>query len=367
MNDAPGVAYVMPVLNEEQYVERAVASIQAQDYPGPAEIVLVLGASTDRTDDIVAGLAANDRRIRTVRNPHSDVPSGLNRAIRSATQPVIVRADAHTELPADYTRRAVRTLLMTGAANVGGVMVARGRPGLQAAVAKAYNSRWGLGGGAYHRAGAPAGPAESAFLGVMRVDALREVGYFDPTLRRGQDWELNYRLRKAGHLVWLDPTLRVGYRPRSSLGALWRQMHATGIWRGEIVRRHREGNSARYFAPPTLVVATVLAAMLAPVVGFGALTWVGRLAALGPAAYLGVLALVSAQSSGTVRDRLRLALVLATMHYAWGTGFLQGILRGARGAVDTSRVAARATGYAPERDMLAEPSAVIAGEMADTS
>jgi glycosyltransferase involved in cell wall biosynthesis len=328
----------MPVLNEESYVERAIASIQAQDYAGAAEIILVLGVSTDRTDDVVARLAEEDARIRTIRNPLNDVPSGLNRAIRAATHPVIVRVDAHAELPARYTRRAVRSLLDTGAANVGGVMVARGRPGMQSAVARAYNSRWGLGGAAYHRAGAPAGPAESAFLGVMRTDALREVGYFDPTLRRGQDWELNHRLRAAGHLVWFEPSLRVGYWPRSSVRALWRQMYATGIWRGEIVRRLRWQNSARYFAPPFLVAATVLAAMLAPAPG--PLGWLDRLAALAPAAYLTLLALVAVRSPGSISDRAQLAVALATIHYAWGSGFLRAVVRGARDAVDTSRLGA---------------------------
>jgi GT2 family glycosyltransferase len=328
----------MPVLNEERYIERAVASIQAQDYPGPSEILLVLGRSTDRTNDVVARLAEADPRIRTLPNPHNDVPTALNRGIRSATQPVIVRTDAHTELAAGYTRRAVETLRRTGAANVGGVMVARGAPGLQAAVAKAYNSRWGLGGGAYHSVDAPSGPAESAYLGVMRGDALREVGYFDPSLRRGQDWELNYRLRKAGHLVWLDPALRVGYWPRSSLRALWRQMRATGIWRGELVRRLPRGNSARYFAPPLLVAATALALVLSLCTLIGVLGWAGHAAAVVPAAHLGLVAAVSLRGRGTIADRFRLALVLVTIHYAWGIGFFQGVLRGAGDAVDRSRL-----------------------------
>jgi succinoglycan biosynthesis protein ExoA len=341
MIEHPGVTYVMPVLNEQNYVASAVASIVAQDYPGPAEILLVLGPSTDRTDDIVARLAENDRRVRTLRNPQGDVPSALNRAIRSAVHPVIVRVDAHSELPAGYTRRAVHRLRATGAANVGGVMVARGQPGLQAAVAKAYNSRWGLGGGAYHSVDARPGPAESAFLGVMRIDALREVGYFDPTLRRAQDWELNHRLRGAGHVVWLEPELRVDYWPRSSLRALWRQMYVTGVWRGEVVRRLGTQNSARYFAPPALVAATAVAALLGPITAFTAFssaTWVVVPAVLGLCAYLGLVVLVSARSAGSARDRFRFAVVLAAMHYAWGTGFLNGVLRGARGAVDRSRV-----------------------------
>jgi glycosyltransferase involved in cell wall biosynthesis len=339
--ELPGVTYVMPILNEAQYVEGAVRSILAQDYAGPTELILALGPSTDGTDEIVARLQAEDPRIRTVANPEADVPHGLNRAIRGARHPVIVRVDAHTELPDGYTRRAVDTLERTGAANVGGVMVARGRPGLQAAVARAYNSRWGLGGGAYHSADEPAGPAESAFLGVMRADAVAAVGYFDPTLRRGQDWELNHRLRQAGHVVWLDPSLRVQYWPRATLGALWRQMYATGIWRGEIVRRLHRHNSARYFAPPVLVVATGVALALTPLRRVPGLGRLHRLAAFAPGGYLVLLGALAAagRSGGSAADRLRFAAVLATMHYAWGAGFLRGVLRGAEGVVDTSRLA----------------------------
>jgi succinoglycan biosynthesis protein ExoA len=341
--DYPGVSYVMPVLNEAGYVEPAVASILAQDYPGPTEIVLALGPSTDGTDAIVARLQARDPRIRTVANPRTDIPIGLNLAIAASSHPVIVRVDAHTVLPDGYTRRAVATLIEQDAANVGGIMVAVGRPGFQAAVARAYNSSLGLGGGAYHGGAAEAGEAESAYLGVMRADALAAIGGFDETLRRGEDWELNHRFREAGHRVWLDPELRVDYWPRSSWRALVRQFWATGVWRGELVRRLHRRNSARFFAPPVLVLATGAAVVLVPaaaVAGGPALTTLAVAAAAGPVAYLGLLGAVAARDDGPLADRARFSVVLATMHYAWGAGFLVGTLRGARHVVDTSRAAA---------------------------
>jgi succinoglycan biosynthesis protein ExoA len=347
--ELPGVSYVMPVLNEADYVESAVSSILAQDYPGPTEVVLALGPSTDGTNAIVARLQRADLRIQTVENPGTDIPIGLNRAIRASAHPVIVRVDAHTELPPGYTERAVTTLLREDAANVGGIMVAVGRPGLQAAIARAYNSRLGLGGGAYHRADEAdeevAGEAESAYLGVMRADALADIGYFDESLRRGEDWELNYRLRGAGHRVWLDPALRVTYWPRADWPALVRQFWATGIWRGELVRRLHRRNSLRFFAPPALVAATAVAAVAGPaaVAGLGR-PWLAVLAgaaAAGPVAYVAVLAAVAAGGGGgSAADRARYCLVLATMHYAWGAGFLVGAARGARDTVDASRIAA---------------------------
>jgi glycosyltransferase involved in cell wall biosynthesis len=337
----PGVSYVMPVLNEAGYLDAAVASILNQDYAGETELILALGPSTDGTDALVEKLRAADDRIRVVQNPGMDIPIGLNLAIAQARYPVIVRVDAHTELAPGYTTRGVGALERTGAASLGGIMVATGRPGFQAAVARAYNSRFGLGGGAYHGETAHEGPAESAYMGIFRRDVLDQVGGFDETLRRGEDWELNYRLRKAGHTVWLDPQLRVSYWPRSEPGKLARQFRATGIWRGELVRRLGRENSLRFFAPPLLLVNLVVAAIFLPLyltgVFSGVLGWITALAYVGPIAYLGLLILAAVTSTGSLLDRLRFAGVLAIMHLSWGAGFIVGLVRGARDAVDTSR------------------------------
>ena len=325
----PGVSYVMPVLNEEDYLASAVASVLAQDYPGPAEVVLALGPSRDRTDDIVAALAAEDDRIRTVANPRAHIPVGLNAAIQAARYPIIVRVDAHAELPPGYTRHAVATLERTGAANVGGIMLARGEGGFQAAVARAYNSPLGLGGGDYHDADASEGPNESAYLGVFRAEALAAVGGYNESLRRGEDWELNHRLIASGRTVWLDPSLRVVYRPRSSHADLARQFWATGIWRGELVRRLGRRNPTRFYAPPALVITAVAA--LAPA------RQLRRPARLGMMVYGATIATAAARAYDAPRERLRYAVVLVTMHVAWGSGFLVGLVRGGRHTVDTSR------------------------------
>jgi hypothetical protein len=339
---ATGVSYVMPVFNEVGYVADAVRSVLRQRYDGPVEVILALGPSTDGTADVVATLLGEDDRIRVVQNPELDIPIGLNRAIAAARYPVIVRVDAHTELSPDYTTRGVETLARTGAASVGGVMAAAGRPGVQAAIARAYNSRFGLGGASYHDDDAvEEGPAESAYLGVMDAAVLREVGGYDESLRRGEDWELNFRLRNAGHLVWFDPALQVRYWPRSSWSALVRQFWATGVWRGELVRRLGARNSLRYFAPPLFVIDLVLCVILAPLLATGLVSgwpaWVLSLVYLGPVLYLALLAFAAVRSPGSLVDRLRVAFAIAIMHVCWGSGFLAGVTRGARDAVDTSR------------------------------
>ena len=332
----------MPIFNEVRYVEAAVASILAQHYAGPVEVVLALAPSTDGTDSVVHRLAADDPRITIVDNPGMHIPIGLNRAIAVARHPVVIRVDAHTQLEPDYTERGVTELHRKDAANLGGIMVATGRPGFQAAVARAYNSRLGLGGGSYHAGHAEPGPAESAYLGIMRAAAVREIGGFDESLRRGEDWEMNFRLRRAGHLVWLDPSLRVTYWPRDTWNKLARQFLSTGIWRGELTRRLGAKNPWRFFAPPVLVVNLTAALVVAVMQVTGALSgtagWVASLVYLGPLAYVGALVMAAITAAGSVLDRLRYVVVLATMHVCWGAGFIVGTIRGGGDSVDTSRV-----------------------------
>ena len=69
----------------------------------------------------------------------------------------------------------------------------------------------------------------------------------------------------------------------------------------------------------------------------GAAAWGASSVAVVPAAYVGFLGVAATTDTGTVADRARFVGVLATMHLAWGAGFLLGTARGARDAVDTSR------------------------------
>ena len=338
----PGVSYVIPVLNEVAYIETAVRTVLEQDYSGPTELILALGPSTDGTTELVQMLASEDERIIVVFNPATDIPVGLNVAIRASRHPVIVRVDAHSELDPTYTRRAVETLTRTGAANVGGVMQARGKTPFQSAVARAYNSRFGLGGGSYH-GGAEEGPAESAYLGVLRRDVLDQVNLFDESVRRGEDWELNLRIRNAGHSVWFDPSLEVTYWPRENWSKLVRQFTATGIWRGELVRRYPARNPWRFFAPPLLVANVALSILVLVLQLAGVLRGLPNvvlsLIYLGPAVYVALLVLLCFSGAGGPgwSDRWRFFLVLPTMHLSWGVGFIVGVVRGARDTVDTSR------------------------------
>ena len=315
----PAVSVVMPILNEERHLEEAVAAVLGQDYAGPVEVVLALGPSRDRTDEIAAALASADPRVHTVANPTGRTPEALNAALGASTSDIVVRVDGHGVLDRDYVRTAVELLEETGAANVGGLMDAEGVTTFERAVAAAMTSRLGVGASRFHTGG-DAGPADTVYLGVFRREWLDRMGGYDPRFVRAQDWELNHRIREAGGLVWFSPRLRVSYRPRPTLRTLARQYRDYGRWRRVVARTHSGTINARYLAPPVALLGVAAGA---------AAGFVWPPAWLVPGAYLALTTVGGLTIRADIgwRERLLLPVILPTMHLSWGWGFLTSRLR----------------------------------------
>ena len=309
----------MPVLIEQRHLREAVGRVLEQDLDGALELVLALGPSTDRTDQVAAELAAADPRIRLVPNPTGRTPSGLNAAVAASTHAVIARVDGHAVLPPGYLRKALEVLELTGADNVGGIMDAQGVTDVERAIAAAMRSRLGVGSARFHTGGA-AGPAETVYLGVFRRTALARVGGSDEHFARAQDREMNHRIRSTGGTVWFTPELRVTYRPRADLRSLARQYFQYGRWRRVVARQHPGTMSARYLAPPALVGALTVSVALSP--------WL-PLALVVPVGYVGALVVGSLTLEPGLpwRSRVTLPAALAVMHLSWGVGFVTSRVR----------------------------------------
>jgi succinoglycan biosynthesis protein ExoA len=336
----PPVSVIMPVRNEEPYLADAVRHVLDQDYPGELEIVLSVGPSRDRTEQIARDLAAREPRLTVVPNPSGEIPAGLNIALDAARYDILARMDGHALMSAGYLREGVAELAETGAADLGGVMAAEGTTTFQRAVAWGMTSKAGVGSAAWHTAGG-AGPADSAYLGIYRREAVKQAGGWDESMLRAEDWELNYRIRHNGGLIWFTPKLRVTYRPRRTVRTLASQYWHYGRWRRVVMRSYPETASLRYLAPPA-ALAVSLAGLAAGVAGLAAgLPWLA-LAFVLPAGYLaGVCAVALALSGGVPPAiRLRLPAVLMIMHMSWGAGFLTSP-KNLRGRTARGRHAAR--------------------------
>jgi glycosyltransferase involved in cell wall biosynthesis len=309
----PSVSVVMPVLNEAHNLQDAVRSVSSQEYSGRLEICLALGPSSDLTDEVALELARCDSRILLVHNPTGGRSSGLNIAVSATSGDYVVRVDGHSILPPGYIATAVAIARRTGAANVGGVQHAVGTSTAEQGIAAAMNSPFGLGPSRFRVGGEP-GPVDTVFLGTFERSALTSVGGFAEDLEGNEDYELNIRLRRAGHVVWFDPCLSIDYRPRPTLGALARQMRNYGRWKRRTVLRHPGSFRPRQVAPLGLFTTLVASLVTLPFSFWGLVV---------PLAYAAGIFVVSARLPGLdTRARLVSALALPTIHLSWALGFV---------------------------------------------
>ncbi len=322
----PAVSVIIPVLNEERFLKQSVQAILNQNYSGELEVILALGPSKDQTDKIAQELS-QDKRIKLVENPSGKTASALNNAIKKSNFDIVVRLDGHAIDDNEYIRNAVKTLLDTGADNVGGLMSAQGTNSFEKSVAAAMRSKFGVGNAPFH-VGGKSGEVNTVYLGTFRKSALQRVGYFDESFIRAQDWEMNYRIRKTGGKIWFNPELVVTYRPRKNLRELARQYFEYGQWRKQVTKTYPETVSLRYLAPPITISGLFVGFLFVLISQITNIQWL-QIGWLAPGVYLAVilLAFMTIKSKLSMVSRLYLLLVLPTMHLSWGVGFLKGSKR----------------------------------------
>jgi succinoglycan biosynthesis protein ExoA len=318
----PAVSIIVPCRNERGHIEGCVRSILAQEPPSRGfEVIVADGMSDDGTRAMLDVLAREDPRLRVVDNPGRIVSTGLNAAIRVAQGRIIIRMDAHTDYAPDYVRQCVAVLQETGADNVGGPWVAKGVGYRGHAIAAAFQSPFAAGGAGVHNPSYE-GTLDTVYLGCWPIEVFERIGLFDEELVRNQDDEFNLRLVRAGGKIWQSPRIRSWYRPRGSLGALFRQYRQYGYWKVRVIQKHKMPASARHLVPGCFVLAL---SVLAPASLWWSLAGWGWLGLAGTYAVCNsVASLLTAACHGWKLLPL-LPLVFACYHLAYGYGFLRGV------------------------------------------
>ncbi|WP_165485469.1 glycosyltransferase family 2 protein [Protofrankia symbiont of Coriaria ruscifolia] len=258
--DRKTIDVVISTYDEERYVGRCLDEVLAQDYP--AELVrvwLVDGGSQDRTVAIASERATTDRRLTVIADGRRrNLPEALNLGIRSSSNELVAKVDAHGYPERDFLSRAVDVLRCSPSdvACVGGRPEQHGDTRFGEAVALARTSHFGVGGSVY------SGRTEHEFVdtvqcGVYRRAALEHVGLFDPAMAYGEDEELNWRLRQVGCRLLLDTSIRFHYITRPSWRAVFRQYYRYGRARVRVCRAHHTMVRPRHLAPASFLLAFV--------------------------------------------------------------------------------------------------------------
>lgn len=313
MSERPFVSVIVPLRNEAGTIRACLEAILAQDYgPEHFEVLVADGGSDDGTASILAEYAARGA-IRLIDNPAGTASAGLNRCLTLARGEIITRVDGHTIVAEDYLSACVAALETSGAANVGGRMQPLGRTRVGRLIGLATSSPFGIGDSKFHYATTPQW-VDTVYLGAWRRSLFDQIGGFDETMHRHQDYEFNYRTRRHGGRIWFTPAIRSWYFPRESLRAFVHQYFTYGWWKATLVAREPASIRWRHLVAP-LFVLSLLVALLAQG---------SQVLALELGAYVALAVGESLRQTWRHRSPEALALlpIFLALHLAWGSGFL---------------------------------------------
>lgn len=332
------VSVIVPVLNEEKYIQKFLDSVLEQNYPREClEVILVDGGSSDSTLGLVKSYTEKHSYIRLLHNPKKTVQHALNLGIENSSGEYIVRMDAHAWYAKDYISECIKYLKRTGADNVGGPTVAKGQEGVQKVIAAAYGSPFALGGGKHYKKDFE-GYSDTVSWGCFRKDYIVSLGMYDEKLPRSEDDDLNFRIIKNGGKIYISPKIRSEYYPRDTFQKLWNQYFEYGFWKPSVMKKH--GTSLRFsqLVPAAFVAFWVICAL----VDFIGLVCQGLsghrcfvLNAVNIAenivicAYLLLNFYFSFKNEfvSGFKERFLLMWTHCVIHFAYGSGFLVGALR----------------------------------------
>ena len=323
----PRLSVILPVRNEERHIARVLNELLDQSLPEQdVELLVVDGMSTDRTREIVAGIAANHPSIRLLDNPGCLSGRARNIGAADAVSPYVLFVDGHCRI---LSRDMLASVLV--AFEQGARCVSRPQPLLadpddlfQQAVTLARSTIMGhyAGSEIFHPDDHWCSPL-SAGCGYERT-LYRELGGVDETFDAAEDLEFNLRVERGGVQARHSHAFAVGYMARSRWRDLFRQLYRYGYGRARTARKHPSSFSPLVGLLSTFVLAVGILPLLAVFVPALGTAWIAM-----AGGYAGAVTLIAAWAS---RTRLplwpRTAAALTAIHIGGGLGYLMGLLGG---------------------------------------
>ena len=227
------VTVMVPCRNEKDFIHLCLDSIIEQDYPKTQlEVLVIDGMSEDGTREVIEKYTNEHSYIKFLNNRKKITPAAMNIGIRNAKGDIIMKLDAHTVYKKNYISNCVKYLNDYGADNVGGVLKAIPKDDtlLAKSIVIAISHPFGVGSSFFRIGSKRPIWVDTVSFGCYRKEMFKKIGLYDENLARGQDMELNQRLRKAGGKILLHPDIISNYYPRSNFIAFFENKVIDGFW-----------------------------------------------------------------------------------------------------------------------------------------
>ncbi|MDK2828112.1 MAG: hypothetical protein PWP67_912 [Clostridium butyricum] len=263
-NEGIIVSVIVPIRNEEKFIDKCVQSILNQDYSlENIEVIFVDGLSQDKTRETITRYVQQyPKLIKLFDNPYKTVPYAMNIGIRNSKGKYIIRLDAHSEYSEDYISKCISTIEETNADNVGGLAITKGHGYIGECFSKVLSSRFGVGNSRF-RTNASSGYVDTVPFGTFKRETFVRYGLYDERLTRNQDYELNYRIRRNGGKIYLNSDIKLTYYCRNTIPGILKQSFENGKWNVITSKLCPGSMSTRHFIPLLFVLSIIVFALLA--------------------------------------------------------------------------------------------------------
>lgn len=320
------ISFIIVAYNAAGSIGALLDDLLAQTIPAAQiEALLVDSASTDATAQIMRDFAARAPfEVKVLSNPKRWLASGINVALAAAGGDAIIRLDAHARIPADFLEKNLRALAQ-GEDIVGGC-VAGGKPNtVWESVMRTVDTSRFCGGAAPFRNGGEARYVDTLAYALYRREVYDTVGLYDERLRRTEDNDMHYRMRRAGYKFYFSPDIISYHSARPTLRGQLCQKWGNGYWIGRTMRIQPRCFAPRHLAPAALVLALLGGLLLLPLTAWPlALLLLTYFALDLGFAVKGAIA----QERGRLLALLTLPFLFPAVHIVYGAGTLAGMLAG---------------------------------------
>ena len=261
------VSVIVPLLNEEKYIDNFITSLINQTYPAEKmEWILVDGNSTDKTREII-NRYINLKRfpIKLLINKKRKTPYALNIGIKEAKGKYIVRLDAHAFFYSNYIEKCAYYLENIEAENVGGIAETSANTFVGKAISQMLSTKFGVGSSDF-RVGDGNKYVDTVPFGAFRKEVFEKVGLFNIKLLRSEDNDMNARIRESGGKIWLAEDIRFKYYCRDTVKGILKMGLQNGNALFHTLKENPKAMSIRHFIPFLFLMSIILLPILSSIV-----------------------------------------------------------------------------------------------------
>ncbi len=322
------LSVIVPIYNEEKYIEHCIQSILEQDYPkDDLEVLFVDGMSSDKTRSIVSSYSEKYPFIFLLDNPNRIVSYAMNVGIKASKGDIIMRLDAHSFYEKDYFSVLTKRLIELDADNVGVVCktdVLNKTP-KTLAIREVLSNKFGVGNSTFRTGVNKVKEVDTVPFGCWRRDVFEKYGLYDVRLVRNQDIELSKRIINGGGKIFIVPDTFCTYLARETFRGLAKNNFGNGKWNILTVFYTKKFSSLslRHFVPLLFVLSLIIPPLLS--IFWFPFAWIS-IVSLG--LYCGVLGVISLKLS--INKHLNFFYLIwsfMVLHLSYGFGSLVGILK----------------------------------------